>query len=61
MVSLPLYRAQRRRITAAAEADARRRRLIWNALMTALMTCAFFTAAVALHQEQQIQQQELRR
>ncbi len=29
--------------------------------MTALMTCAFFTAAVALHQEQQIQQQELRR
>ena len=55
-VSLPLYRAQRRRAVAAAEAHARRGAVIWNSLLLALMISAVFMTEFTLQREYQIQQ-----
>lgn len=53
-VSFEAHRAQRRRAAAAAQADARSRRLIWNGLLTLLTALALLTAGVAFDRERQI-------
>lgn len=58
VVSLPLYRAQRRRAVAAAEAHARSRAVIWNSLLLALVISSVFMTGYTLHREQRIQQFE---
>lgn len=57
VVSLALYKAQRRRAVLAAQANARRR-CVMNCAITLLMTAGFIATGYALKQEQRIQQVE---